>query len=200
MTNRARQRQRITGERYMTALCHIRGECGRCAKGTPCEACLKDPCWTCRPACLGRSDAKFGKGRDASGALAKCQFDDLVAPGKFKCTYCDNMWPGDLVFSEAAKSMPIRPLPPPMTASPGIPLTMADIRATGKPIQTSGPRVSPSKMLDIINEVGKKIVVPRSTCHDEVLVNPCLSIDVSKEDHIHEVVGSVCIRCNEVVR
>lgn len=214
MTNRARKRQRITGERYMTALCHIRGECGRCAKGTPCEACLKDPCWTCRPVCQGQSDARFGKGRDASGAPAKCRFDDLLAPGKLKCAYCETVWPGDLAFSDAAKSVPMRPLPQPRPASPGIPLisitktgrdpaeyhdmlNMADIRATGKSMQTSGPRISPSKMQDLINEAGKA-VIPRFTVHDEVLVNPCQQF--AKDDHVHEIVGSVCIRCNEVVR
>lgn len=73
---KARQRQKATGEKYMRALAHIRDECSFCHKGQKCSGCVIDPCWTCRPDCVGNP----GK---------KCQFDDLLPNGNKKCVTCE---------------------------------------------------------------------------------------------------------------
>lgn len=85
MSNKARKRQKITGEKYTTALMHMRGQCGRCAKGTRCDACLKEPCWTCLPECPNGVERSDGKSLPKKG---KCDFDDLQPDGRKACSNC----------------------------------------------------------------------------------------------------------------
>jgi hypothetical protein len=75
----ARRRQEGTGERYTTALMHVRHACVKCQRGTPCDGCYIEPCYDCRPTCAKETND------------GKCHFDDVVPGGK-ACAYCGKVW------------------------------------------------------------------------------------------------------------
>lgn len=92
----ARRRQRATGEKYMMALAHVRGQCVQCNKAVltrgdgaqPCKGCFDyEPCWACRPTCAAVATS------DLARVVGRCEYDDLRIDGTKQCSNCGMEWP-----------------------------------------------------------------------------------------------------------